>query len=282
MTGLAESFVPERINDVVAIAQQAGDIILEYYHSDFSVDYKADNTPLTQADTAANDKIVSALSKLEPCLPAVSEESELARYSERSKWRNFWLIDPMDGTKSFVRRDGQFTVNIALIEDNAPILGVVHIPCENVTYWAVKGGGAFRVARDCGKIQPIRVRKMPGNRATVMRSAYRSVEKVDQFAHNLKNQSIDCDYIVSSSSIKFCRIAEGVADVYPAFGKTSEWDTAAAQCVVECAGGKVQDLEGQPLVYNKTNTLNPAFVAFGSDCVAWQQFIPDNVQTWTI
>ncbi len=279
---LAETFAHERIDDVIAIAQQAGDIILEYYHSDFSVDYKADNTPLTQADTAANDAIVSALSKFAPSIPVVSEESQLVRYSERSKWRNFWLIDPMDGTKSFVRKDDQFTVNIALIEDNAPILGVVHIPCENVTYWAVKGSGAFRVARDHGKIQSIHVRKLHDNRATIMHSAYRSVEKVYQFAHNLKSQSIDCDYIVSSSSIKFCRVAEGIADVYPAFGKTSEWDTAAAQCVVECAGGKVQDLEGRPLVYNKTNTLNPAFMAFGSDCIVWRQFIPDNAQTWTI
>ena len=282
MTETGREVAHKRIEDIVRIAQQAGDIILGYYNTEFSVQYKADDTPLTQADTAANDKIVSALSHLEPSIPVLSEELRMPEFSERSKWPKYWLIDPMDGTKSFLRRDGQFTVNIALIENGSPVLGVVHSPVENKTFWAVKGGCSFCMDIGQNKVKQIQVREFSDNRAMIIRSKFRGDKKIREFARNLESQSIDSDFMTSSSSIKFCRVAEGVVDVYPCFGKTSEWDTAAAQCVVECAGGTVHDLDGNPLVYNKLNRLNPAFIAFGSAQVNWHDFIPDDVQTWTI
>jgi len=267
-------------DDVIQIARQAGTVILEYYESGAQVSYKSDASPLTEADTAANDLIVNGLSDLDSFIPIVSEELKMPDFTERSKWPCYWLIDPMDGTKSFIRGDGQFTVNIAMISRGSPVFGVVHSPVEDATYYGIKGAGAMCIRNGEHQAEPISVRKFNGSEVTVISSRSRGQEKVREFMDKLKGGSIASNHLGVSSSIKFCRLAEGAVDILAGFGATSEWDTAAAQCVVECAGGQVQDLTGLPVVYNKRNRINPAFLAVGDSRFNWFDFLPDDIQTW--
>jgi 3'(2'), 5'-bisphosphate nucleotidase len=260
------------LEDVVNIATEAGRRILDVYERQFDVSRKDDGSPLTDADRAAHEVIVERLAALTPDIPILSEESAKIDYSERAAWQRFWLVDPLDGTKEFVNRNGEFTVNIALIDNGAPLLGVVYVPVTGVCYLAVHGRGAWKEQGGSNRA-PIRVRAYQGGHATVVASRSHRGDAVDKFLANLKAREGEYDTASLGSSLKLCRVAEGAADVYPRLGPTSEWDTAAAQCVVECAGGRVTDLDGQSLRYNKPNILNPWFLVTGAGGYDWHALL---------
>lgn len=253
------------LEPVRAIAREAGRAILEIYQSDFAVEAKADRSPLTAADRAAHEVITRALARLTPGIPVWSEESATAEFAVRATWPWFWLVDPLDGTREFIQRNGEFTVNIALVQGHGPVLGVVHVPVPGRDYagCATTGalrwdgdGAAQRIAVSCPAHTPLRV---VGSRSHAGDSLAAFLQRVGP--HEL---------VPMGSSLKFCVIAEGGADVYPRLGPTSEWDTAAAQAVVEAAGGRVVDLAGTRLAYNRgPGVLNPHFVVFGDDGRDW-------------
>lgn len=253
------------IESVSQISARAGEAILEVYATDFGVDAKDDASPLTQADMAAHRSIVRDLRELTPDVPILSEEAGLPAFEERAKWARYWLVDPLDGTKEFVKRNGEFTVNIALIEDHRPILGVVHIPVTGKTYVGGDGYGAEVVARE-GTRMPIKVSIESASPVRVVGSRSHRGASLDAFLEQLA----DFEMVPMGSSLKLCLVAEGAADVYPRLGPTSEWDTAAAQAVVEQAGGAVLKLDGTPLKYNeKSDILNPHFVVVGPQDYDW-------------
>jgi len=260
------------LEEVVVLATEAGRRILDVYERQFDVSRKDDGSPLTDADRAAHEVIIERLAALTPAIPVLSEESAKIEYSERAGWQRFWLVDPLDGTKEFVNRNGEFTVNIALIENGMPVLGVVYVPVTGVSYLAVHGQGAWKEQGGCNRM-PIRVRSYRGGHATVVASRSHRGDAVDKFLANLKAREGEYDTESLGSSLKLCRVAEGAADIYPRLGPTSEWDTAAAQCVVESAGGRVTDLDGQSLRYNKPNILNPWFLVSGGDGYDWRALL---------
>lgn len=257
------------IDPVVALAADAGRAILEVYASDFDVQAKSDESPLTQADLAANRVIVAGLLELTPDVPVISEESGLPDFAERSRWNRYWLIDPLDGTKEFVKRNGEFTVNIALIEDHRPVFGVVHVPVRGTTYSGCEGVGA-ELRANGAEPRPIVVATSSAKPVRVVGSRSHRGASLDQFLENLGEFAMH----PTGSSLKFCLIAEGAADVYPRLGPTSEWDTAAAQAVVEQAGGVVLELDGRPLSYNrKADILNPHFLVAGPRDHDWLKLV---------
>jgi len=252
------------LQELVALSRTAGDAILEVYQRDFSVEFKDDRSPLTAADLASHRIICDALRNMAPDIPVLSEESADISYSERRTWTRYFLVDPLDGTREFVNRNGEFTVNIALIENHRPVLGVVHVPVRGITYAGVAGVGAYR--QEDGEPSQIGVRRPAEQPLVVVGS--RSHANPD-LANRLEALG-PYELVSMGSSLKFCLVAEGKADFYPRLGPTSEWDTAAAQAVVEAAGGKVVTLDGEPLRYNrKDNILNPDFLVFGDDARDW-------------
>ena len=257
------------LEPVAELAQQAGEKILVVYNSDeFSVEEKADKSPLTAADLASHHAIVDGLTALTPDIPILSEESASLPYTERSLWQTYWLVDPLDGTREFIKRNGEFTVNIALIEDGVPVLSVVYVPVTGVSYLACKGQGAFK--QEAGERRAIKVRKLGTGPLMVVGSRSHRGESLNQFLEKLGEH----DMVGMGSSLKLCLVAEGAADIYPRLGLTSEWDTAAAQCVVEQAGGYVTDTSMQPLRYNtKDSLLNPFFLVFGDDGRDWSAYL---------
>ena len=247
-----------------ALAREAGDAIMRIYAGEFAVERKRDNSPLTAADLAAHRVIVDGLHELAPQIPVLSEESaEQAAWSVRRTWPRYFLVDPLDGTREFVKRNGEFTVNIALIDGHVPILGVVYAPALDELYWAWAGGAAqFATKSQSGKLHT-RPRATPlvvaGSRSHADPRMTTALDKLG--AHQT---------IALGSSLKFCRAARGAVDLYLRYGPTSEWDTAAGQCVLEQAGGAVQRLDGAPLAYNtKESLLNPDFLACGDANVNW-------------
>ncbi|WP_456373767.1 3'(2'),5'-bisphosphate nucleotidase CysQ [Thiolapillus sp.] len=257
------------IQQINQIAREAGKAILNVYAQDFEVQEKADSSPLTQADMASHRLIEAALKQFTPDIPVLSEESAKIPYAERRQWNRYWLIDPLDGTREFVKRNGEFTVNIALIDKDGPVLGVVHVPVTGITYFGDVEAGAFRqegnsppeqihVTRPCAS--PMRV---AGSRSHAGDSLVRFLQKLP--AHEM---------VSMGSSLKLCLVAEGKADIYPRLGPTSEWDTAAAQAVVEAAGGQVTDTDLQRLRYNqKESLLNPYFLVFGDSSIDWKAYL---------
>jgi len=270
---MTEHFYCGLLDEVVAIAAVAGVRILDIYGSGFDVDLKADGSPLTQADRAAHAIISARLGALTPDIPIVSEESPPGQTAARLAWPRLWLVDPLDGTREFVKRNGEFSVNIALIENGAPLLGVVYVPVSGVAYLACRGQGAFKEQH--GVRQPIGARVYRGGRATAVVSRSHRGEQVDRFLARLEAREGAYDTASLGSSLKLCLVAEGAADVYPRLGPTSEWDTAAAHCVVEAAGGHVTDLRGRPLSYNKPDILNPWFVVTGGGEYDWRGLLDD-------
>ncbi|MBL6752419.1 MAG: 3'(2'),5'-bisphosphate nucleotidase CysQ [Nevskia sp.] len=255
----------ELLEPCLAIAVEAGDAIMQVYGSDFAVTHKDDASPLTQADLAAHHLIVERLARLTPALPCLSEESSAIAFEQRRAWQRYWLVDPLDGTKEFVKRNGEFTVNIALIEQGAPVLGVVHAPALGVSYFAAAGCGAGRL-RD-GARSTIRTRSTPQRPALVVSRSHHDAA-LDRFlAHAPPHEELS-----RGSSLKFCLVAEGAADFYPRTGPTSEWDTAAGHCVAEQAGAQVLSLpDWAPLRYNaKESLLNPGFVVIGDAAYGWR------------
>lgn len=249
---------------VVRIARDAGQAILSVYESDFDVVHKNDGSPLTLADQKANAIIETGLKQLDASIPIVSEESERPPHEVCAAWSQYWLVDPLDGTKEFTKRNGEFTVNIALISNNRPVLGVVHVPVSGVTYYAESACGAFKQVKDAPPV-PISVREYTGGTAIIVASRSHANPALQQFFDQIDSYETRS----LGSSLKLCLVAEGEADVYPRLGLTSEWDTAAAQCVVEVAGGKVTDMHGAPLKYNKSDILNPWFVVTGAGDYPW-------------
>ena len=259
------------IEPIVALAIDGGDKILEVYATDFDVQSKADDSPLTLADLASHNTIVAGLKALTPDIPIISEEEGLPPYSERGQWSRYWLIDPLDGTKEFVNRNGEFTVNIALIDEHRPVFGVVRVPVQGKTYIGCEDHGA-ELRNSDGTSRKIRVSGKANKPARVVGSRSHRGASLDAFLENLG----DYDLVPMGSSLKFCVVAEGGADVYPRFGPTSEWDTAAAQAVVEQAGGSVVELDGKLLSYNaKENILNPWFIVVGASDRDWLALLPD-------
>ena len=263
----------ELVSSVLALAQRAGDAIMTTYNrGDATVTEKDDRSPLTEADLASHRVIVAGLEDLPssggPRLPVLSEEARAMPYDVRRTWQRFWLVDPLDGTKEFIKRNGEFTVNIALVESGAPVLGVVHAPVLGRTYFATAAGGAFR--RDGDTVRRISVAARAPTIEIVASRSHGSAE-TEEF---LKRFGADhaIHLVAIGSSLKLCLVAEGVAHLYPRFGPTMEWDTAAAQCIVEAAGGRVTDLEAHPLIYNKENLLNPHFVVAVPE-VEWRTYL---------
>jgi len=250
--------------------RHAGKRIVEVYAGDCDVRYKSDNTPVTTADMAAHRIIVDELRELHPDLPVLSEESTQVSFEERHEWNAYWLVDPLDGTREFLRRNGEFSVNIALIVDNRPVAGVVLAPVLDVAYFATLNGGAFK---QIGETEPelISVRNAP-NPVTVARSRSPITgPRMQQFLDAIGEH----DEIPMGSALKSCLVAEGVADIYARLGPTGEWDTAAAQCIVEEAGGHVTDTQKRDLTYNTRESLiNPNFLVFGDDQVDWVRHLP--------
>jgi 3'(2'), 5'-bisphosphate nucleotidase len=260
---------PLPLDDLLQLARDAGDVILEIYNTDFDVERKEDNSPLTAADLAAHKKIVARLQELTPDIPLLSEESTKIPFDTRSQWSRYWLIDPLDGTREFVKRNGEFTVNIALIENHQPTIGVVYAPVLDSLYYGVSGSGAWKQEKGEAP-KPISVVSQRREPTMVAGSRSHAGDSLIKYLDNLGEH----DLVSMGSSLKLCLVAEGRADLYPRLGPTSEWDTAAAQAVVEAAGGKVTTLDMQPLRYNtKDSLLNPHFFVFGDDSVDWSAYL---------
>jgi len=253
------------VGDVAAIARRAGEAILAVYAGDFAVAHKEDRSPLTAADLAAHRIIVEGLSRLTPALPVLSEESATLPAAERLAWSRYWLVDPLDGTREFVKRNGEFTVNIALIDAHRPRLGIVHAPVGGALWYAWEGGGAHLQQAPDQAARRLATRTAATPLVIAGSRSHASPRETD-----LVGRLGPVERLPLGSSLKFCRIAEGAADLYLRLGPTSEWDTAAGQCVLEQAGGAVLDLHGQPFRYNtRDSLLNPDFIACGDASVDW-------------
>ena len=251
--------------DVCNVSIEAGKEILNFYNNDIEVTHKEDLSPLTKADLASNKIILESLHKLKSNIPILSEES-LVDWSIRKNWKKYWLVDPLDGTKEFIKKNGEFTVNIALIEDNNPILGVVYVPAKSLLYLAEKNKGSFKTntknkLENFEGIQKILVSSQT-TRARVIGSRSHSNATFDNW---VKEKFPNAEIVQAGSSLKFCLIAEGEADIYPRFGPTSEWDIAAGHMIVNEAGGKIRTFQNDSIKYNtKENIINPEFYAIGN------------------
>ena len=250
---------------VCNIAIKAGEEILKYYTKDIHVTHKDDSSPLTKADLASNKIIMNALQQLDRTIPILSEES-LVEWKERKNWTKYWLVDPLDGTKEFIKQNGEFTVNIALIENNKPILGVIFTPVKFDLYFAQKNYGSYKINSSSKLINLKEAEKIfVANQSSIKRiigSRSHSNQTFDSWVNqNFPNSEI----VQAGSSLKFCLIAEGAADIYPRFGPTSEWDIAAGHIIVNEAGGRVNTFENIEINYNKKeDLLNPQFYAIGN------------------
>jgi 3'(2'), 5'-bisphosphate nucleotidase len=266
----------ERLADltpqVCALARQAGEKIMRFYHNGASVTLKADASPLTAADEASHTFLVKSLQELLPDAPVVSEESEGAMDRSIGHSTVFWLVDPLDGTKEFVKRTNQFTVNVALMEDCSPVLGVVHAPAMNLIYYGGRNIGAWRQAGDKSST-PIATRRAVSSQLGVVASKDHAGPLVSAMLARLINPEVKS----MGSSLKFCLVAEGKADLYLRDLPTMEWDTAAAQCIVEAAGGGVYSLDGETLRYGKPGLKNLAIITVGDTRLDWRRLISNAV-----
>jgi 3'(2'), 5'-bisphosphate nucleotidase len=251
--------------EVTALAREAGRAILDVYASTFTVTNKEDMSPLTEADLRSEKLILAGLKRIAPEIPVLSEEAVKLPWATRRNWSSLWVVDPLDGTREFVQRNGEFTVNIALVQDHRAVLGVVHAPVLERTYYACEGVGAFRSDAEAAG-RSIRVAKRGAGPARIVGSRSHRGASLDGFLARIGPH----EFVEVGSSLKLCIVAEAGADVYPRLGPTSEWDTAAGQCVLEQAGGQVLKLDGEPLDYNnKEDLLNPHFVGLADADVDW-------------
>ena len=256
-------------NDIRRIAAEAGEAIMKTYDGPAEVETKEDDSPLTQADRAAHDCIVAALAKLTPDIPVFSEESEGIPIEERLSWNRFWLVDPLDGTKEFIKKTGQFTVNIALIESGEPTLGVVLAPASDLDYFASQGNGAFK---RLGQAEPVAIHVSEADKARLRIVASR--DHAGPRVATMLEKLPGAELVSMGSSLKFCLVAEGAADLYPRFVPTMEWDTGAAQCILEEAGGALCTLNGYRLAYGREDLRNPSIVAAGHPAIDWKSLMP--------
>lgn len=254
-----ENILPE----VIAIARRAGDIIMGIYDDPdvWNVEFKSDDSPLTIADKKSNDVIIEGLQLIETETPIISEETKLKPYTERQSYDWYWMVDPLDGTKEFIKRNGEFTVNIALCEGESVVLGVVYVPASQDLYYAAKGYGAYKGEWD----EKIRLRAPSFSMSEEGLIVVTSRSHLNEDTMNFMNDLTNPQTLATGSSLKFMKIAEGSAHLYPRLGPTMEWDTAAAQIILEEAGGHVMKWQGDhPLKYNKEDLLNPYFIATGA------------------
>tara|TARA_B100001250_G_scaffold300104_1_gene261767 strand:+ start:693 stop:1502 length:810 start_codon:yes stop_codon:yes gene_type:complete len=258
----------EYIKKLIKISKNAGDAIMDIYESEFDVNFKSDQSPLTKADIVSNKIICQSLKKITPDIPILSEESSDIPYEQRSKWNQYWLIDPLDGTKEFIKKNGEFTVNIALIERNRPIFGVIRVPAKSITYWGGVDIGSYS-KKDGESSKKINVSKRRSTGLRVVSSRSHKNNRLDECLSNFDSiQDINI-----GSSLKFCLLAEGKADLYPRLGPTSEWDTAAGEAILKYSGGYLLTIDGKKMNYNNSEALlNPYFIA-SSDESYIQKFI---------
>jgi len=254
---------------VVELAKQAGERILTIYEQDFSILKKKDETPVTEADMAAHAIIDDGLEEIADEYPVLSEESTSIPFEDRARWQTYWLVDPLDGTREFIKRNGEFTVNIALIDNHQPILGAIYAPVLRTSYYAAKGLGAYKQEHD-QQPERIYVKKQAREKVIVAGSRSHQSEELKRFLANLP----DYELISMGSSLKSCLVAEGKADIYARLGPTSEWDTGAAHCIVEEAGGFLTETNMLTLAYNtKASLLNPHFFVFGDHQKDWAAYL---------
>jgi 3'(2'), 5'-bisphosphate nucleotidase len=267
MTEITPARPADLLPDVLDAVNAASTAILEVYASRHDVEYKSDDSPITRADRAAHEILATRLARITPAIPVLSEESDSFHDpAVRRPWRELWLVDPLDGTKEFISRNGEFTVNVALVRDHRPVLGVVAAPALGLTFFAAEGTGAFR-RRNGAEAEPIRVRPAADPLVVVGSRSHRG-DSLDALLAKLGPHELR----PMGSALKICLVAEGSADFYPRLGPTSEWDTAAAQAVLELAGGALTRLDGSPMRYNERDTLlNPHFIAFGDTGRRWSE-----------
>ena len=262
------------IQQLAVIARQAGEAILNIYDQpDLEVNIKQDSTPVTKADLKANAVIEKGLTALTVQYPILSEESPPPPFVERQRWHRYWLVDPLDGTQEFINRNGQFSVNIALIEEGYPLFGMVHIPVTNTSYWGGKSMGAFRQQNDQTPVTIYPRAFNPAKEVIVLGSRSYGTQRAQRYLKQLRNFYPNLEPRKVGSALKSCLIAEGLADIYPRLGPTSEWDTGAVQGVVEGAGGLFLNPEGDRFAYNrKESLLNSDFLVLGDPDISWQSF----------
>jgi 3'(2'), 5'-bisphosphate nucleotidase len=254
---------------VCHLAREAGVRILDIYETEFDVQQKHDKSPVTEADMAAHDYLAEELANLQPGYPIISEEDTVPPFAQRRQWQRYWLVDPLDGTREFVKRNGEFTVNVALIDNGEPIVGVIHAPLLNTSYFACRGKGAWRQEGEMPLVT-MQVRQECASPVVVAGGLPNKGSRLDTFLQRLGPHT----HIRVGSSLKSCLVADGRVDIYARFGPTSEWDTAAAQCIVEEAGGRMTDMFLKPLRYNqKDSILNPHFLVFGDVNKDWGQYL---------
>ena len=277
---MAEALPQHWIEALISIVEEAGSAILEVYDSNFEVQTKGDESPLTQADLAAHQVIVRGLQALSPQLPIISEESTPPDFGERGSWQRYWLVDPLDGTKEFVNRNGEFTVNIALIDRHQPVFGIVGVPDQGKIYigdlgqtdpalraYVIEDGGQRNLS---GPVEETRQGPL-----RVVASRNHGGQRLEDYLSAVEARFENCQRTPVGSSLKLCVLAEGGADIYPRLGPTSEWDIGAAQAVLTAAGGDVYTPDGQVLQYNtKDSLLNPEFLAVGDASYPWRQRLP--------
>ena len=263
------------VTPISDIARHAGEAILTIYKQDFKATTKKDGSAVTEADIASHNILVSALGKLLPGVPVLSEESEDVPYTVRSKWSIYWLIDPLDGTKEFVKRSDEFTINIALIEANRPVFGLVYTPVLNRIHWGFKNGGAWRTQN--GKLQRINTLQYKGGRACIAASRSHGQRRLAGYLKTLQRIEGDYDIRLMGSAVKICLVAEGSAHLYPRFGPTGEWDTAAADIILLEAGGQLLQHSMQKLEYNKQSLINPSFFACCAGTYDWSNLLENNL-----
>ncbi|MEZ5559242.1 MAG: 3'(2'),5'-bisphosphate nucleotidase CysQ [Pseudomonadales bacterium] len=260
---------------LVDLARRAGDAILEIYDTDFAVETKADESPLTLADLASHRVIAAGLEALDPSIPLLSEETRPPEFAVRSGWQRYWLVDPLDGTKEFVNRNGEFTVNIALIEGHKPVFGVVGVPVQGLVYTGDAPRGVAQRITTHGA-EPLQGRAMAEDRPlVVVASRSHGGERLEDYLGALAQRFPEVSRTPVGSSLKLCILAEGRADLYPRLGPTSEWDIAAAHAVLAAAGGDLWATDGSPLTYNsKESFLNPEFFAVADASYPWRERLP--------
>jgi len=253
---------------VLSIAKTAGEAIAEIYATkSYQIKSKLDNSPITEADIQAHQLIIKGLQSLDRSIPILSEEGELASFEERSQWSRFWLVDPLDGTEEFIQGTDEFTVNIALIEGNQPVLGVIVAPILQHSYWALKGAEAyFQDAQGAAQL----IHTYQAERRPLKIAVSRRFQPKNKLAwHAISERLGRYELVYCGSALKICLVAKGAVDLYPRLGPTGEWDTAAGQCILEAAGGQLIDLSGNPFRYNtRPSLINPGFFAIGNSQLA--------------
>lgn len=268
-----QSDLSHLIPQVISIAREAGQRILEIYQNkEYQEFTKADDTPVTTADLAAHKIIMQQLAELTPNIPILSEEDADISLKKRSQWQRYWLVDPLDGTQEFIARSGDFATVIALIENNHPVMGVVYAPVSGVTYFAYQGKGAWKIPEmdDSLRIHTLK-HEQPEQPIAIAISRRQNINRITEKLSPARNYEL---VPLGSAALKACLVAEGAVDCYIRLGPTGEWDTAATQCIVEEAGGRILTTRLEPLSYNERDTLeNPNFIVLGDESIGWDEIL---------